>query len=55
MIDVISNNINNNDDDNNKIKNNDSYMNCDIKLNQLLSNTEPIGTIGSPSSTSEIN
>ena len=53
MIDVISNNINNNDD-NNKIKNNDSYMNCDIKLNQLLSNTEPIGTIGSPSSTSEI-
>ena len=53
MIDVISNNINNNDN-NNKIKNNDSYMNCDIKLNQLLSNTEPIGTIGSPSSTSEI-
>ena len=49
---MISHNINNND--NNKIKNNNSYLNCDIKLNQLLSNTEPIGTIGSPSSTSEI-
>lgn len=49
---MILHNINNND--NNKIKNNDSYLNCDIKLNQLLSNTEPIGTIGSPSSTSEI-
>ena len=43
---MISHNINNND--NNKIKNNDSYFICDIKLNQLLSNTETIGTIGSP-------
>jgi len=52
--DMILHNINNNDNNNNTIKNNDSYLNCDIKLNQLLSNTEPIGTIGSPSSTSEI-
>jgi hypothetical protein len=54
--DMILHNINNNDNNNNNntIKNNDSYLNCDIKLNQLLSNTEPIGTIGSPSSTSEI-
>lgn len=30
-------------------------LSCDSKLDQLLLNTEPIGTIGSPSSTSEIN
>lgn len=30
-------------------------LSCDRKLDQLLLNTEPIGTIGSPSSTSEIN
>jgi energy-coupling factor transporter ATP-binding protein EcfA2 len=48
---MIANNINNDD---NNIKNNDVYLNCDKKLKQLLSDTEPIGTIGSPSSTSEI-
>ena len=49
---MITNNINNNE--NNNIKNNDIFLNCDIKLTQLLSDTEPIGTIGSPSSTNEI-
>ena len=48
---MIANNINNDD---NNIKNNDIYLDCDKKLKQLLSDTEPIGTIGSPSSTSEI-
>ncbi|HJT82923.1 MAG TPA: ATP-binding protein [Nitrososphaeraceae archaeon] len=49
---MIANNINN--DDNNIKNNNGIYLNCDKKLKQLLSDTEPIGTIGSPSSTSEI-
>ncbi|MGB9168899.1 MAG: DUF87 domain-containing protein [Nitrososphaeraceae archaeon] len=48
----MENNVNY--DPNKYNENYDIKSSCDHKLDQLLSNTEPIGTIGSPSSTSEL-